>query len=118
MDTLMHVLQVIASGFAKRMKIDFPDAVELFVRQKRFGQKSGAGFYRYETDPKGRPQKRVDPQTAQLLANIQPSGLRSFDDEELPERCDTYASLGPLYTPTDGMRAAAKAGTGPYSGTV
>jgi 3-hydroxyacyl-CoA dehydrogenase/enoyl-CoA hydratase/3-hydroxybutyryl-CoA epimerase/enoyl-CoA isomerase len=174
MDTLMHVLQVIADGFAKRMKIEFPDAVELFVRHERFGQKSGTGFYRYETDPKGRPRKCVDPQTAQLLANIQPSGPKPFEDGELVERlmlpmlieavtcfeediaesaaeidmslllglgfpryaggplkyaewlgmkhvverCDAYASLGPLYTPTDGMRAAAKAGTGPYTQTI
>jgi 3-hydroxyacyl-CoA dehydrogenase/enoyl-CoA hydratase/3-hydroxybutyryl-CoA epimerase/enoyl-CoA isomerase len=25
-------------------------------------------------------------------------------------RCDAYASLGPLYAPTDGMRAAARSG--------
>jgi 3-hydroxyacyl-CoA dehydrogenase/enoyl-CoA hydratase/3-hydroxybutyryl-CoA epimerase/enoyl-CoA isomerase len=173
LDTLLHVLRVISDGFASRMKIEFPHAVELFVRNGRLGQKSGAGFYQYETDPKGRPRKSVDPRTTQLLAGIQPRGSRSFADEELLERlmlpqiieamycleegiaesaaevdmslvlglgfpryaggplkyaewlgmdhvvkrCEAYASLGPLYAPTPGMRAAAAAGVGPYNWT-
>jgi 3-hydroxyacyl-CoA dehydrogenase / enoyl-CoA hydratase / 3-hydroxybutyryl-CoA epimerase / enoyl-CoA isomerase len=166
MDTLLHVLEVICGGFAERMKIDFPHAVQLMVRQGRLGQKSGSGFYRYETDPKGRPRKSVDPETAVLLASIQSRGPGAPGDEELLERlmlpmvieavrcleegiaasaaeidialilglgfpryaggplkyadwlgmahvvarCDAYASLGPLYAPTEGMRAAARSG--------
>jgi 3-hydroxyacyl-CoA dehydrogenase/enoyl-CoA hydratase/3-hydroxybutyryl-CoA epimerase/enoyl-CoA isomerase len=86
MDTLLHVLQVISEGFADRLRISFPHSVELMVQRERLGQKSGAGFYRYERDPKGKPRKEVDPQTAQLLASAQPGGLKSFEDEELVER--------------------------------
>ena len=86
MDTLLHVLEVICGGFAERMKIDFPHAVQLMVRQGRLGQKSGSGFYRYETDPKGRPRKSVDPETATLLASIRSRGPSSPGDEELLER--------------------------------
>jgi 3-hydroxyacyl-CoA dehydrogenase/enoyl-CoA hydratase/3-hydroxybutyryl-CoA epimerase/enoyl-CoA isomerase len=86
MDTLLHVLQVISEGFADRMKITFAHAVELMVQHKRLGQKSGAGFYRYERDPKGKPRKEADPRTAQLLASVQPGGLRQFADQELLER--------------------------------
>ena len=166
MDTLAHVVEVISEGFADRMKISFPHAVQMLVRENRLGQKSGAGFYKYETDPKGRPRKSVDPQTAQLIAGIRSSARRAFTDEEmlerlmLPmiieavrcleedivespaevdmslilglgfpryvggplkyadwlgmkhivERCDAYAELGPLYMPTDGMRAVARSG--------
>ena len=166
MDTLLHVLEVICGGFAERMKLDFPHAVQLMVRQGRLGQKSGSGFYRYETDPKGRPRKSVDPETATLLASIRSRGPSSPGDEELLERlmlpmvieavrcleegiaasaaeidialilglgfpryaggplkyadwlgmahvvarCDAYAALGPLYAPTEGMRAAAGSG--------
>jgi 3-hydroxyacyl-CoA dehydrogenase/enoyl-CoA hydratase/3-hydroxybutyryl-CoA epimerase/enoyl-CoA isomerase len=167
MDTLLHVLEVICTGFEDRMKIDFPHAVQTMVQYNRLGQKNGSGYYRYENDPKGRPRKLVDPHTAQLLAGIQSGDTKAFDDQELSERlmlpmiieavhcleegiaesaaevdmslvlglgfprhaggplkyadwlgmqhvvarCDAYASLGRLYAPTDGMRAAAKQGT-------
>jgi 3-hydroxyacyl-CoA dehydrogenase / enoyl-CoA hydratase / 3-hydroxybutyryl-CoA epimerase / enoyl-CoA isomerase len=163
MDTLQHVLEVISGAFAGRMAMTGPHAVELLVQHRRLGQKSGAGFYKYEIDPKGKPKKTVDPATAALLASLQPGGARTFADSELLERlmlpmvieaarcleeavaesaaevdmalvlglgfpryaggplkfadwsglehlvarCDAYASLGPLYAPTDGMRAAA-----------
>jgi 3-hydroxyacyl-CoA dehydrogenase / enoyl-CoA hydratase / 3-hydroxybutyryl-CoA epimerase / enoyl-CoA isomerase len=163
LDTLLHVLEVISEGFAQRMRITFPHAVQLLVRHNRLGQKNGAGFYRYENDPKGKPRKSVDPHTAELLASIQSSAARAFGDQELLERlmlpmiieavrcleegvvdspaevdmalvlglgfprhvggplkyadwlgmkhvvarCEAYASLGPLYNPTIGMRAAA-----------
>jgi 3-hydroxyacyl-CoA dehydrogenase/enoyl-CoA hydratase/3-hydroxybutyryl-CoA epimerase/enoyl-CoA isomerase len=163
MDTLQHVLQVISAAFAERMALSIPHAVELMVQHQRLGQKSGAGFFKYEIDPKGKPKKTVDSMTAQLLANIQPGGTRTYPDSELLERlmlpmvieaarcledgiaesaaevdialvlglgfpryaggplkfadwlglehvvsrCEAYASLGPLYAPTNGMRTAA-----------
>jgi 3-hydroxyacyl-CoA dehydrogenase/enoyl-CoA hydratase/3-hydroxybutyryl-CoA epimerase/enoyl-CoA isomerase len=166
MDTLAHVVEVISTGFADRMKVTFPNAVQMLVRENRLGQKNGSGFYRYETDPKGRPRKSVDPKTAELIAGLRSSARRAFSDDEMRERlmlpmiieavhcleedivespaevdmslilglgfprhvggplkyadwlgmkhvverCDAYAELGPLYTPTDGMRAAAKSG--------
>ena len=166
LDTLLHVLESISEGFAQRMRLTFPHAVQLLVREKRLGQKSGAGFYRYVNDSKGRLRKSVDPQTAQLLAGVRSSASRPFSDPELLERlllpmlieaarcleegiaesaaevdmslvlglgfprhaggplkyadwlgmkhvvarCDAYASLGPLYEPTQGMRAAARSG--------
>ena len=166
MDTLLHVVEVISDGFAERMKISFPHAVQLLTRENRLGQKNGFGFYRYELDPKGRPRKSVDPKTAELIAGVRSSTPRALTDEEmlerlmLPmiieavrcleedivespaevdmslilgigfprhvggplkyadwlgmkhvvERCDAYESLGPLYMPTDGMRAAARSG--------
>jgi len=86
MDTLLHVLDTISAGFAPRMQLDFPHAVRLFVDRGRLGQKSGVGFYRYETDPKGRPRKSVDPDTVALLASVQPNGPRNFTAAELRER--------------------------------
>jgi 3-hydroxyacyl-CoA dehydrogenase/enoyl-CoA hydratase/3-hydroxybutyryl-CoA epimerase/enoyl-CoA isomerase len=170
MDTLLHVLEVICAGFEDRMKIEFPHAVQTLVHHNRLGQKNGSGYYRYENDPKGRPRKLIDPQTAQLLAGIQSGGSKAFDDQQLSERlmlpmiieaahcleegiaetaaevdmslvlglgfprhaggplkyadwlgmrhvvarCDAYALLGPLYAPTQGMRAAAMRGTAFY----
>ena len=86
MDTLAHVLHVIADGYGARMQPDFPLAVELLVEHKRLGQKSGAGFYRYEIDAKGKPRKLVDEATAALMSRLQPRGPRSFSDAEIIDR--------------------------------
>lgn len=86
MDTLQHVLRVISTGFSERMRVEFRDAIEVLVEHGRLGQKSGAGFYRYERDPRGKPQKALDPSVAELLASAQPSWRKTFTDEELRER--------------------------------
>jgi 3-hydroxyacyl-CoA dehydrogenase/enoyl-CoA hydratase/3-hydroxybutyryl-CoA epimerase/enoyl-CoA isomerase len=86
LDTLLHVVEVISAGFAERMKLDFPHAVQAMVRNNRLGQKNGLGFYRYENDPKGRPRKSIDPQVAQLLASMRSHSQTSFSDGELLER--------------------------------
>ena len=86
MDTLVHVLRVISDGYGQRMQPDFPLAVEVLLEHKRLGQKSGAGFYRYENDAKGKPRKLVDEGVVELLASIQPAQRREFSDEEIVDR--------------------------------
>jgi 3-hydroxyacyl-CoA dehydrogenase/enoyl-CoA hydratase/3-hydroxybutyryl-CoA epimerase/enoyl-CoA isomerase len=86
MDTLLRVVEIISAGYEKRMAVDFAIAPELLVEQHRFGQKSGAGYYRYEPDPKGKPQKLADPRVSELLATLQPQGPRELSDQELVER--------------------------------
>jgi 3-hydroxyacyl-CoA dehydrogenase / enoyl-CoA hydratase / 3-hydroxybutyryl-CoA epimerase / enoyl-CoA isomerase len=86
LDTLLRVVEVISAGYGQRMAVDFPIAPELLVEQHRFGQKSGAGYYRYETDPKGRPKQVADSRVPELLATLQPRGPREFEGRELVER--------------------------------
>lgn len=84
MDTLQHVLRVISAGFGERMRVEFRDAVAVLVEHGRLGQKSGAGFYRYERDARGRPLRHADPSVGALLAR--PAGRGRFTDQELCER--------------------------------
>jgi 3-hydroxyacyl-CoA dehydrogenase/enoyl-CoA hydratase/3-hydroxybutyryl-CoA epimerase/enoyl-CoA isomerase len=86
MDTMKHVVEIIAAGYADRYLLDFPLATMLLADRNRLGQKNGVGFYRYETDPKGKPRKLVDPATANLLATLQPRGRRDFSETEIVER--------------------------------
>jgi 3-hydroxyacyl-CoA dehydrogenase/enoyl-CoA hydratase/3-hydroxybutyryl-CoA epimerase/enoyl-CoA isomerase len=86
MDTMKHVVEIIAAGYPDRCLLEFPLATMLLADAKRLGQKNGVGFYRYETDPRGKPKKLVDPQTAQLLATLQPRGRREFSEAEIIER--------------------------------
>lgn len=86
MDTGSHVSDVISAGYADRMPPLTHDALRLMVQNQRYGQKNGIGFYRYETDPAGKPKKSIAPDTHALLAAVQPNGRRDFRDEEIVER--------------------------------
>jgi 3-hydroxyacyl-CoA dehydrogenase/enoyl-CoA hydratase/3-hydroxybutyryl-CoA epimerase/enoyl-CoA isomerase len=86
MDTMKHVVEIIAAGYPERYLLDFPLATMLLAGRGRLGQKSGSGFYRYESDPKGKPRKLLDPLTAELLVTLQPRGTREFSETEIVER--------------------------------
>lgn len=167
LDTLLKVVKVISAGYPHRMSFDSAIAPEFLVAGGRLGQKSGAGYYRYERDPQGKPKKLPDPQASALLAPLQADGPRPLTDEEIIERlmlpmiieaslcleegvaesaqeidlalvlglgfprhaggplkycdwlglgrvvgrCEAYRSLGPLYAPTERMRAMAARGS-------
>ena len=86
MDTGAHALDIISAGYPDRMPPLTEDALHLMAARKRLGQKSGAGFYRWEPDPKGRLQKLADPDALALVAETQADGARAFTDEEIVER--------------------------------
>ncbi|MEX3941852.1 3-hydroxyacyl-CoA dehydrogenase NAD-binding domain-containing protein [Paraburkholderia sp. BR10937] len=86
MDTASHVIDVISAGYTPRMNVDGPHAVALMAAQGRLGQKSGLGFYRYEPDAKGRPQKQPTGDTHALLAGVQPGGARDLPADEIVQR--------------------------------
>jgi 3-hydroxyacyl-CoA dehydrogenase/enoyl-CoA hydratase/3-hydroxybutyryl-CoA epimerase/enoyl-CoA isomerase len=56
------------------------------AQNKRFGQKNGIGFYRYEPDAAGKPIKKPADDTRALLASVQPNGTRDFSDQEIVDR--------------------------------
>ena len=63
MDISHHVVEIVSAGFAPRMDVAFETAIEILLRAGRLGQKNGHGFYKYQTDSKGRPRKEIDPDT-------------------------------------------------------
>lgn len=69
-DTAHHAAAVMAQGFPERMRKGKKDAIDVLYKQQRFGQKNGHGFYEYTTDKKGKPQKNIDTNTYQLLAEV------------------------------------------------
>jgi 3-hydroxyacyl-CoA dehydrogenase/enoyl-CoA hydratase/3-hydroxybutyryl-CoA epimerase/enoyl-CoA isomerase len=85
-DTSHHVGDVLAEGYPDRMAKSFRSAIDVMFEQKRYGQKNGVGFYRYEVDPKGKPKKLAAEDSYKLLAEVQPNGTRDFSDEEVIER--------------------------------
>ena len=86
MDTGVHAAAVMAEGFPDRMKPDFQSTTEVLVGLKRYGQKTGKGYYSYAPDKKGKPKKTVDPETYDLIKGVV-AERREFTPEEIVERC-------------------------------
>ncbi|WP_028081403.1 fatty acid oxidation complex subunit alpha FadB [Solimonas soli] len=86
-DTSHHVGDVLAEGYPDRMKNTTGEktALDVMYENKRFGQKNGVGFYKYETDPKGKPKKFADPTTYELLKPVQ-KGQVDMSEEEIIDR--------------------------------
>ena len=84
LDTGVHAQQVMADGF-DRMKVGFESAIDKLYAQGDLGQKSGRGFYVYETDKRGKPKKLPNPELPALLDSIR-DGAKDFEDQEIVER--------------------------------
>ncbi|HET8904452.1 MAG TPA: fatty acid oxidation complex subunit alpha FadB [Saccharospirillum sp.] len=80
-DTGVHAQSVMADGFPERMKQDFKSAMSVMYDEERFGQKNGAGFYRYETDKKGKPKKVSDEKAHELVASVRQSETELSDED-------------------------------------
>lgn len=86
MDTSAHVCDVICAGYPQRMQSVERNALKLMVEHKRYGQKTGAGFYLYEPGQKGKTEKKTSPDAHALVATLQPPSRRDFSDSEIMER--------------------------------
>ncbi|ECF7008142.1 fatty acid oxidation complex subunit alpha FadB, partial [Salmonella enterica subsp. enterica] len=84
-DTGVHGAEVMAQGFPDRMKPDYKVSGQILFEANRLGQKNGAGFYKYETDKKGKPVKTADPQTVELLKPFI-DAPKQFEDQEIIDR--------------------------------
>lgn len=84
-DTAHHAQSVMADGFPDRMKKDYRDAIDVLFEAGRYGQKNQHGFYRWETDSKGKPKKVADPAVDELLSAVA-APQRVFSDEEIIAR--------------------------------
>jgi 3-hydroxyacyl-CoA dehydrogenase/enoyl-CoA hydratase/3-hydroxybutyryl-CoA epimerase/enoyl-CoA isomerase len=85
-DTSHHVGDVLAEGYPDRMSKEFKTALDVMYENKRYGQKNGIGFFKYSTDPKGKPKKEVVADTYDLIKSVQPNGQKDFSDEEIVDR--------------------------------
>jgi len=84
-DTAFHADAVMAEGFPDRMAHTDENAIDRMFKLERFGQKNQKGFYRYETDKRGKPKKIADESVTDLLGDIV-GDSKEFTDEEIIER--------------------------------
>jgi len=71
MDTGKHAAGVMAEGFPDRMSSEGNTIIDALYEANRLGQKNGKGFYRYEMDRKGKPQKLADADVNVVIASVQ-----------------------------------------------
>ncbi|PRD13076.1 fatty acid oxidation complex subunit alpha FadB [Pantoea coffeiphila] len=84
-DTAHHAQSVMAAGFPQRMSKNYRDAIDVLFDAGRFGQKNQLGFWRWETDSKGKAKKASDTATDAILQEVcQPK--REFSDSEIVAR--------------------------------
>ena len=76
------------------------------MRDGRLGQKNGRGFYKYQSDSKGRPRKEIDPETERLLAAGQPNGKTGIGEEEIVSRMMLPLILEAARCVEDGIAAS------------
>ena len=88
LDVACHGSAVMAEGFPDRMKIGFDTATEAMYKAGRLGQKSSCGYYRYEPDRRGKPQKKVDKEAIALVKQTSKAIRQAdeFSDDEITER--------------------------------
>ena len=84
-DTGVHAEGVMAEGFPDRMAKTFKAASDVLYEAGRLGQKNSKGFYNYETDKKGKPQKVVTDESYALL-KPHVAETREFSDEDIIAR--------------------------------
>jgi 3-hydroxyacyl-CoA dehydrogenase/enoyl-CoA hydratase/3-hydroxybutyryl-CoA epimerase/enoyl-CoA isomerase len=106
-DTGCHVFDVISAGYPEVMPIQKNNALAVMVANKRYGQKNGIGFYRYENDPNGKPKKMVAEDSYQLLTSIHPTLPKAVSDEEIIERLMLSSILEAARALEDGVVATA-----------
>lgn len=107
MDTGSHVSDVISAGYPQRMPRIEHDALRLMASEGRFGQKNGIGFYRYETDPAGKPRRSPAPDSHELLKKVQPHGQRDFVDQDIVDRMMLPMVVEAAHALEDGVVASA-----------
>jgi 3-hydroxyacyl-CoA dehydrogenase/enoyl-CoA hydratase/3-hydroxybutyryl-CoA epimerase/enoyl-CoA isomerase len=86
LDTGVHGAEVMAEGFPDRMKPDYKGAIKHLFENNRLGQKNGVGFYKYETDKRGKPQKTADEATYELLKATTDGDTQTFEDQVIIDR--------------------------------
>lgn len=102
MDTGKHAQEVMAEGYPDRMKGDFKTAMDVLFENKRFGQKTGAGFYLYQPDKKGKPKQQVDESVYDLLAGVC-AERKEFAEDEIIARMMVPLCLETVRALQDGI---------------
>ena len=80
-DTAVHAEKVMAEGFPERMKRDFTSCTDALFAVERLGQKNQKGFYDYQTDKKGKPEKVFNETVMDIIKPYVTGSVEVTDDD-------------------------------------
>lgn len=86
LDTAVHAEKVMAKGFPDRMQRDYQSAIEALYEAERLGQKNGKGFYDYQTDKKGKPEKVASDVAVKQVQSVVQGDAKDISDEDIIAR--------------------------------
>jgi len=82
-DTAFHAGSVMADGYPDRMSKQNPTIISKMFEQEWFGKKNDKGFYIHFNDKKGKPQKKINPETENFIKNWNSSSRDQISDEDI-----------------------------------
>tara|TARA_R110001583_G_scaffold9948_1_gene46372 strand:- start:10864 stop:13053 length:2190 start_codon:yes stop_codon:yes gene_type:complete len=81
MDTGHHAEGLIAAAYPDRYLTGVKTPTDALFAAGRLGQKSGAGYYRYEADKRGKLKKSSDPAAHDVIQSVVSGSLLLTDDD-------------------------------------
>jgi len=85
-DTACHASKVMDEAYPDRMKLEKDNSQEILFSAKRYGQKNGKGFYKYEKDRRGKLKKIIDSDVVEFEKQWCTQEKKEFSDQEIIER--------------------------------
>jgi len=85
LDTIVHCYSVMTEGLPERFVKNGEMPTETLLKAGRQGQKNGLGYYSYQPSAGGKPEKKVDQRSIDLLTSIAGSNYE-IDAQTIIER--------------------------------
>jgi 3-hydroxyacyl-CoA dehydrogenase/enoyl-CoA hydratase/3-hydroxybutyryl-CoA epimerase/enoyl-CoA isomerase len=85
-DTAYHAGSVMAEGYPDRMSQEVPTIISKMFENEWFGKKNEKGFYIHSTDKKGKPKKEPNPETENILRDLNTGSGDDISDDDIIDR--------------------------------
>lgn len=85
LDTAVHCEGVLSEGYGERMQGDFTSSLQVLFDAGKLGQKNQHGFYHYQPDKRGKPERQSSPESLEQVSAVM-STQTEFDETTIIDR--------------------------------